>query len=516
LEKKLHVVLVLGGCAAVAGAALAVATPWGLGISPDSAVYIGAARSLARGHGFTLPADSGTFAPIVHYAPLYPALLALFSLDGPDAIAVAKWINVLLFFANVFFAGAVVYSATGLVLASVATACLVATAFPMMLIHSMAWSEPLFVLLQSLSILFLLLYFWHSTRRSLLAAAVAIGLSILGRYAGLSLVASGMLGVIFLGSAEMKQRLREAGIFLAVSLLPIALWMVRNQRVGGTATNRTIGFHPAGLDQVSDIIETVGSWFSAFWLSSREIQLLSLCVVAFAGLLIWLLSRTMVARAESAFAEQLKTVLFLTTFVVANYLLLLFVSISLLDVQTPLDSRILSPSYIPSVLFVVLGVTFLTQRKQKSVGSRLIVPVLALSAMGMQLPATLNWLRQLHWEGVGYSSRLWKESETIKRLATLSASHSIYSNAPDVVYTLLGSPAAMIPRKTNTDSNLPNPDYRVQIEQMKRELQTTNGVLIFFDRVNWRSYLPSAKELESILGLRLMLKTADGSVYQAR
>ena len=282
--------------------------------------------------------------------------------------------------------------------------------------------------------------------------------------------------------AGIKQRLRDAGIFLAVSLLPIGLWMVRNQWVGGTATNRTIGFHPAGLDQVSDLIDTVGSWFSAFWLSSREIQLLSLSVLAFAGLLIWLLSRTMIARAESAFSERPKAVLFLTTFVVANYLLLLFISISLLDVQIPLDSRILSPCYIPSVLFVVSAVTFLKQREQKSLGSRLIVSVLALSAMGMQLPATLNWLRQLHWQGVGYSSRPWKESETIKRLATLSPSHSIYSNAPDVIYTLLGSPAAMIPRKMNTDSNLPNADYRVQIEQMKRELQTTNGVLVFFDR----------------------------------
>jgi hypothetical protein len=516
LKKTLHVVLVLGGCAAVAGAALAVATPWGLGISPDSAVYIGAARSLARGHGLTLPADSGTFAPIVHYPPLYPGLLAVLSLGGSDAIAAAKWINVLLFFGNVFLAGVVVYSATGLVLASVTTACLAATAFPMMLIHSMAWSEPLFVLLQSLGILFLLLYFWHSTCRSLLAAAVAMGLSILGRYAGLSLVASGMLGILFLGAAGIKQRLRDAGIFLAVGLVPIGLWVIRNQRVGGTATNRTIGFHPAGFDQISDFIDTVGSWFLAFWVSSREIQLLSLCGVAFAGLLVWLLSQTIVARAESTFTERLKAVLFLTTFVVANYLLLLFVSISLLDVQIPLDSRMLSPCYIPSVLFVVSGVTFLTRREQKSLSSRLIVPVLALSAMGIQLPASLNWLRQLHWEGVGYSSRPWKESETIKRLATLSPSHSIYSNAPDVVYTLLGSPATMIPRKTNTDSNLPNPDYRVQIEQMERELQTTNGVLVFFDRVNWRSYLPSAEELQSLLGLRLMLKTADGSVYQAR
>lgn len=426
----------------------------------------------------------GAFAPIVYYPPLYPGLLALLSLDGSDAVAVAKWINVLLFFANVFLAGLVVYSATGLLLASVATACLVATAFPVMLIHSMAWSEPLFVLLQSLGILFLLFYFWHCTRRSLLAAAVAMGLSTLGRYAGLSLVASGTLGILVLGAAGIKQRLRDAGIFLAVSLLPIGLWMVRNQWVGGTATNRTIGFHPAGLDQVSDLIDTVGSWFSAFWLSSREIQLLSLSVLAFAGLLIWLLSRTMIARAESAFSERPKAVLFLTTFVVANYLLLLFISISLLDVQIPLDSRILSPCYIPSVLFVVSAVTFLKQREQKSLGSRLIVSVLALSAMGMQLPATLNWLRQLHWQGVGYSSRPWKESETIKRLATLSPSHSIYSNAPDVIYTLLGSPAAMIPRKMNTDSNLPNADYRVQIEQMKRELQTTNGVLVFFDRVN--------------------------------
>ena len=50
---------------------------------------------------------------------------------------------------------------------------------------------------------------------------------------------------------------------------------------------------------------------------------------------------------------------------------------------------------------------------------------------------------------------------------------------------------------------------------MTGALRAANGVIVFFDRVNWRKYLPSAAELESSLGLRLVTKTNDGAIYQA-
>jgi len=176
LEKNSYELSALSGLAALGGVGLVAATPWGLGLSPDSVVYIGAARSLAQGNGLSLPTDAAAMAPLVHYPPLYPALLALASFSGLDVIAAAKWLNVFLFCANIFLAGVIGYRVSGLLPFAILTAGLVATAFPMALAHSMVWSEPLFIVCQSAALLFLLSYLRECVRWNLLAAAVATGL----------------------------------------------------------------------------------------------------------------------------------------------------------------------------------------------------------------------------------------------------------------------------------------------------------------------------------------------------
>jgi hypothetical protein len=549
LEKSSYELRALSGLAALGGVVLVAATPWGLGLSPDSVVYIGAARSLAQGNGLSLPTDSAAMAPLVHYPPLYPALLAMTSFSGLDVIAAAKWLNVFLLCANIFLAGVIGYRASGLFPFAILAAGLVATAFPMALAHSMVWSEPLFMVCQSAALLFLFSYLRECARWRLMAAAVATGLSVLGRYAGLSLVISGAAAILWLGAERWKKKCLDAGIFLAVSLLPIGLWAARNQWVAGTSADRNIGFHPAGLGELIAAVDTIGSWFSAFWTSSTDIQLLSICFVVIGGLAIGFSRPKLGVRHAPANASDLKIASSLMALVGTTYLALLFLTISLFDAQTPVDSRLLAPCYVPSLLFVVSawalrleprpwpgaraqdsapvacwrvsracpwGSTFFSRRGQERARFRFVAPVVGLLIIGLQLPATLTWLQQHYRQGIGYSSREWKESETIKQLATKMPSVLIYSNAPDVVYTLLGRPAAMIPRRSNTASNMPNASYHAEIEQMRTTVRAANGVIVFFDRINWRKYLPSAAELESSLGLRLVTKTNDGAIYQAR
>ena len=516
MEKSSYELSTLSGLAALGGVVLVAATPWGLGLSPDSVVYIGAARSLAQGNGLSLPTDSAAMAPLVHYPPLYPALLAMTRLSGLDVIAAAKWLNVFLFCANIFLAGIIGYRASGILPLAILTAGLVATAFPMALVHSMVWSEPLYMVCQSAALLFLLSYLRECAFRSLMAAAVATGLSVLGRYAGVSLVISGAAAILWLGAERWKKKCFDVGSFLAVSLLPIGLWAARNQWVAGSATDRNIGFHPAGLGELTAAVDTIGAWFSAFWTSSADIQLYSVCVVVIGGLAIGFSGPKLGVRHAPANAAGLKMVSSLMALVAVTYLALVFLTISLFDAQTPVDSRLLAPCYVPSVLFVISAWTFISCRGQERARFRFVPPAVGLLIIGLQLPATLNWLRQHYRQGIGYSSREWKESETIEQLATKMPSVLIYSNAPDVVYTLLGRPAAMIPRRTMTASNLPNPNFHAELEHMNRTLQAANGVIVFFDRVHWRKYLPSAAELESSLRLRLVTRTADGAVYQAR
>jgi hypothetical protein len=510
LGKKSQVAVLLSSCAVAGGVVLAVSTPWGLGISPDSAVYVGAVRSLLQGQGFSLPTDAGAFAPIVHYPPLYPALLAVPGFVGIGPIAAARWLNVLLFSVNIFLVGVIAFNFTASVRFGVVTSALVVTAFPMVLVHSMAWSEPLFVFLELCGILFLLGYFREPSLRRLSAAALFIGLSTLIRYAGVAFLISGAAGVLALGASRRKRRVFDAVAFVGIGSLPIALWVIRNRWIAGIATNRQIGFHPAGFDRLGDVLSTLVSWFSGFGSASIRVQILTVCLVLVAGSLFLIGTWFLTPRDGEVEVCRAMDVLQFMALIIGTYLLVLYTSISALDVQIPIDSRILSPLYVP---FVLLAVSVVHRLDWLGRG-HFLLPALALLVIGLQLPSGLDWLRQLRRDGIGYSSRLWMESKLIRHLSLIDPSVAIFSNAPDVVYTLTGRPSAMIPRKVHPDNNLPNPDYDAQIEAMMNMLKTKNGLLVYFNGVRWRWYLPSANELEEVRGLKILIRTNDGSVYQ--
>ena len=148
----------LASCAVMGGAIIVWATPWGVGLSPDSAIYIGGARSLSEMTGYSQPVDASTYSPIVHYPPLYSASLAILGGLGLDLFQAARWLNTVLFGANAMLAGYVVFKATRRRGWAVAAAALMATAFPLTQVHTMAWSEPLFIFLELCVWLFLLDY----------------------------------------------------------------------------------------------------------------------------------------------------------------------------------------------------------------------------------------------------------------------------------------------------------------------------------------------------------------------
>src|SRR3989337_1553357 len=110
---RVRIYMMLGACAVLGGGVLLHSSPWGLGVSPDSVVYIGAARSLLWGHGFSLPAESAPFAPITHYPPLYSSLLAVSGVVAADLLDGAIWLNVAVFSINIYLSGFLLFAALG-------------------------------------------------------------------------------------------------------------------------------------------------------------------------------------------------------------------------------------------------------------------------------------------------------------------------------------------------------------------------------------------------------------------
>jgi hypothetical protein len=65
--------------------AVLLATGRGVGVTPDSISYIGGARSLLAGDGFSMPGNVPM--PITHFPPFYSLLLAAIGSLGRGTLA---------------------------------------------------------------------------------------------------------------------------------------------------------------------------------------------------------------------------------------------------------------------------------------------------------------------------------------------------------------------------------------------------------------------------------------------
>ena len=93
----------------VGATALLFSTRWGVGLGPDSVVYIASARNLLSGKGLSVSSYPWEFSPMTHYPTLFSAELAGLGLIGIDPLDGARWFNALIFRAKIPLLGLVVY-----------------------------------------------------------------------------------------------------------------------------------------------------------------------------------------------------------------------------------------------------------------------------------------------------------------------------------------------------------------------------------------------------------------------
>src|SRR5260370_12545978 len=135
----------------------------GVGVSPDSVIYLSAADSMIAGNGlkaiaFHYSPKIPSGQPLVSFPPTYPLLLSLSGILSADRLNGARWLHSILFAGNVFLTGIIVYLSTNRSsLAAICGALLSFSSSAMLEIHTMAWSEPPFILFVLLAVLFLIL-----------------------------------------------------------------------------------------------------------------------------------------------------------------------------------------------------------------------------------------------------------------------------------------------------------------------------------------------------------------------
>lgn len=490
----------------------------GIGLSPDSAAYIGAARGLLAGIGLGNPSPNGGFRPLLFYAPLFPTLLAAIGAFGIDPLDAARDLNSALFGANIFLSGIIIGRDTGSRSAAVIGSILLLLSVPMLKVHSMAWSEPTFIFLSLLALLWLSRYVERGGTGSVIAAATAVGLADLSRYAGLFLIPAG-IGVVlgFRRQQSSRKALRDCAIFTVISGLISSGALIRNWIVGRTLTDHPTAVHLVGTGELQRGLHTLGRWL---WLDARPgTQALTLLAIGACALLIRAVAH---ARQPGTGPTQLRishgsgrpSAVTRTAFtLIIAYGLFLSIAISFFDATTLLDDRLLSPVFAWAVIAGVCGGYgwVATARGRGIVGGLVVIAGLWFAAA--QLSQSVPWAIDVHRHGQGYGSAAWRRSEILKQLQALPPATHIYSNGDDAIYLLTGRLADRLPERRSLATTQANDRYASELARMRTQLIESHGVIVYFSSIDWRPQLASATELQSRLGLRLLYAAADGAVY---
>ena len=508
---------ILSGLAIVGMTVLSLMTqPWGIGLSPDSGVYISAARNLLQGQGLSYIAPEGETALMTQWPPLYPTLLAIVGfLLKIDPLAVTRGLNISLFGANILLAGLTLKRYTRSLWIAGLGSFFMLTSFCMLENHSLAQSEPAFYFFGFLGLFLLAIHIDEEEKPLLLvASSLAISLAFVNRYAGAAFVATGLVALLLFQRKAWFKKIKEGTIFAALASFPMALWLIRNVYGAHNLWNRKLGFHPLGLDNLKDVLTTVSRWLLPSRVPPTVGSVVTLvAVAALLGVGLRLMLKEKEERQNTTLISLLVTFIFC-------YSGVLLAHVTCFQSYYELDDRYLSPLFVAGLLLLLsLADRLWVAVKGKPVFRASLIGFLALFA-GFYLVQGAQWALNTRKEGPWQVTTAWKNFPILQKVRALPAETLIYSNQQHAIYLLTGHPASALP--TKGEGNQPRENYLDELAGIKETFKGRDGILVYFSgKKIARWYYPTEKELNETLALHLIERVAegastDGAIYKLK
>ncbi|MEO8413510.1 MAG: hypothetical protein ABI472_07610 [Ginsengibacter sp.] len=413
----------------------------GIGVCPDGVVYLTTAENIRSSSNLADYAQN----VVVEFPAFYPLFLnAIMFLTSLKTLTFAPVLNSLLFGSVIYLSGNIMeqFSFSSRWYKIAMLSCIVVS--PGLLeVYSMLWSETIFILWLLLFMMAMHRYFQYYSRKALIAAAIIASFAAVTRYAGVTIIGTG--GILLLLDTQLHWRRKLTDVILYTAISPVLLIMnlARNYKVSGTMT----GVRERSLFTLHENLHDAGSvlydWLPFFngrydgsaWITIILIFALSLACVLF-----------LLRRKRLASFEEIATVFALF------YLSFMVVTASISRFET-LDSRFLSPAFIPLLWAGSYSIVYLS--KKRYINKKWVFAlgtVLFLCFQYGQLAADYET-----WDGVkdagipGYTEDQWKYSETVlyiqKDSILFQKGYIMYSDANDAIYFFTRRQGKFLPHR---------------------------------------------------------------------
>jgi hypothetical protein len=467
----------------------------GIGISPDSIVYVSAARNLVE-NGRLLGYNN---FPVVDFPSFYPIFLASIKfITHVDPVVAGPYLNGFLFAAVVYISSMIInkFVNHSLGYKCIVLLCIV-VAPSLQEVYSMLWSESLFILLSLLLILALHRYFKTHTLSSLLIVALIVAVACVTRYAGIAFAGAGGAMLLFDRNLKSQKKAAHILIFSFISLSLLIANLYRNQHAGGFLTgNREKGITPLP-DNMSYLGSVVGNWLPFFpdqYTISLVVGWIVLLIIIAICVYYWLKG----AHWYTSF-ESITSVFAL---VYASFIILS----STVSHYERINDRLLSPLYIPLLFSFTSRIPALIQM-EKTRGLRIATIAFCLTISAgffyRQYQNNLEFYEDVSTYGIpGFTDDSWVHSQTVNFIqqhkSFLKPNYHIYSNAPESIYFNCGL----------VGENLPNRKFPEEVASFYKE---NHYYVVWFN--NKEETPLSLQEIKLHKKLTPVTSFTDGAIY---
>jgi hypothetical protein len=411
----------------------------GIGISPDSVMYWSTAGHIRNSFSFTDFND----LPLTDFPLGYPSLLALLSfLSGLSILSLAPVLNACLL-SVLLILSSYIMQADGrfpqpfkaLVLA------LLACSPALLEVYAMLWSETVF-LVETLALLVALHVYGRTHRfKTLLLCGIITALALVTRYAAISLLALS-LGMLVLDPASgVRKKIQHIIAYLCISISLVTANLLRNHFASGHSTGVREKAIRSLYDNIAEMGAVFGGWLP-FGISGSVLFWIVLIVLLTAFLFFirhWM---------QASFFWKMSNLVTAWLLVYTGFIL----AVSTISRFEDLSSRLLSPIYIPLLLFIAGLLIEGRQGIRSYYRKTWLVFILLLYIAFHQHHYRLN---AEAWEGIkdagmpGYTEDSWQLSPMVQWLQQHKDSlpEPLYANAPDAVYFFTRKKALPLPHK---------------------------------------------------------------------